>query len=429
MKRSAAEEAVRLGPAADLSKLGARRRPLRWFIPVPARMALDPGLSSTAFRLASLLLHYEGHRGCFPAQSRLAADLGISVDSVQRYIRELELYGFLKRSKSGKRNRYELLPLYEPPVGHGSIEETGQLEVQNVSKRRPPAPRTLHRRHPNPPPSPPAAPVRSITDRAPRQRAAPVRPISELVNADPNPLAAPVRPINDSEPPRRAEGLRLVASQEPARLRPDKAAPVRPNEQDTPHPCGTINNLENNNYNHQDDGVGDVYYDDETTSLDDALGQLQRVKVNLDISDLTPHLGRGRCLTGKELTAWAQWVRETSNASIINKCGFAAAKIRMGCNLEDVFPEMANARIAAQRALADERERDALAKANRERQEAADRLIAAMSVSEREELRNQAIKQSKSWLSGKVSSERTALALQAIERRLVLDISGEGSYE
>jgi biotin operon repressor len=58
-------------------------------------MALDRGISAVAFRLATVLLHYEGELGCFPSQERLSDDLGISVDSVQRYLRELELYGFL----------------------------------------------------------------------------------------------------------------------------------------------------------------------------------------------------------------------------------------------------------------------------------------------------------------------------------------------
>ena len=394
---------------------------------MPARMALDSGVSSTAFRLAALLLHYEGHLGCFPAQSRLAEDLGISVDSVQRYIRELELYGFLKRSKRGKRNQYELLPLYEPPLGHGSIEETGQLEVENVSKRRPPAPRTLHRRRLDPPPPPVAAPVRSIEPRTSRQRAAPVRPISGFAGQDSAPLAAPVRPIGSSQPHRQPAGLCIVTDQHSAPLRPDKAAPVQPDEQNAPHPCGTINNLETNNEHHQDAGVADFEPDDETITIDDALAQLQRVKVNLDISDLAVHFGRGRRLAPKELTAWAQWVKETSHAGILNKCAFAASKIRMGCTLEDVFPELSNARRAALRAEEDQREKESLARIERERQEAADRLIATLSLSDRERLRDQAIKQSKSWLSERISSERFELALAAIERRLVLEQSSEGA--
>lgn len=44
MKRSAAEAPIRLGAAADLSKPSSKRRPLRWFIAVPARMALDSGV-------------------------------------------------------------------------------------------------------------------------------------------------------------------------------------------------------------------------------------------------------------------------------------------------------------------------------------------------------------------------------------------------
>ncbi len=346
---------------------------------------------------------------------------------MQRYIRELELYGFLKRSKRGKRNQYELLPLYEPPLGHGSIEETGQLEVENVSKRRPPAPRTLHRRRLDPQPLPLAAPVRSIEPRRSLQQDAPVRPVPGLAGHDSAPLAAPVRPIAASQPHRRSAGLRIVAEQQSAPMRPDKAAPVQLGEQNAPHPCGTINNLATNNQHQQDAGVSDLESHDETATIDDALAQLQRVKVNLDVSDLGVHFGRGRRLAPKELAAWAQWVNETSHAGILNKCAFAASKIRMGCTLEDVFPDFSNARRAALRAEEDQRRKESLARSERERQEDADRLIAKLSPSDRERLREQAIKHSKSWLSERVSSERFALALASIERRLVLEQSSEGA--
>jgi len=124
----------------------AKRQGLRWFVRAPARMALDPGLSAVAFRLGTVLLHYEGELGCFPSQERLSDDLGISVDSVQRYLRELELYGFLVVEKRGRRNNYRLEPIYEAPIGHDTIEETGQLEIENQPKRQPPSPRTLRSR-------------------------------------------------------------------------------------------------------------------------------------------------------------------------------------------------------------------------------------------------------------------------------------------
>jgi biotin operon repressor len=167
---------------AAVSARSAKRQGLRWFVRAPARMALDSGLSAVAFRLATVLLHYEGELGCFPSQERLSTDLGISVDSVQRYLRELELYGFLIVEKRGRRNNYRLEPIYEAPIGHGSIEETGQLEVENLPKRRPPQPRSLRARTPvetaKISASEHAAPVRSITHgTSGSQIAAPVRSI------------------------------------------------------------------------------------------------------------------------------------------------------------------------------------------------------------------------------------------------------------
>jgi hypothetical protein len=194
-------------PLTPASLATPKLRPLRWFIAAPARMALDPGLSHAAFRLALILLHYESaDRGCYPSQETLAAHMGCSLDTVQRYTTELERYGFLTREKrrgnsAHPRNHYKLEPAYEPPVPHNSIESTGELEQQNAPRRRPPSPRTL----------------RSHRDAE---------------------VTAPVRLLSGSEAPGIA-----------APVRPEVAAPGPKTE---PHGCGTIKIQLINNQKQQD---------------------------------------------------------------------------------------------------------------------------------------------------------------------------------
>ncbi len=409
-------------------------------------MALDSGLSNAAFRLATLLLHYEGDRGCFPSQSRLATDLGISLDSVQRYLRELELYGFLAREKRrGFANRYQLAPVYEQPIRHGSIEETGGLEIENAPKRRPPAPRDLRVRKASAPIPKLTAPA-SIKDararrtEAPGEVAAPVRLVHD------NPVAAGVRRSQESN-------AGVVA----APVRPAQAANLPLNE---PHTCGPTKIVPKEKPPHQEPirsvgGDGGEFIDmgngkeknarptpashaeqvrpvtvilhsppalehGAAPSPRNGIAALQRASVNIDIRDVGTHLGRNRKLDGEELLAWATWVATTAAPGISNKAGFAAAKIRMGCTLEDVFPA-----IAAQSRRREEARASAVAAADaertgRERAAQADDLLAILPRDERIKLREQALDDGGVWLARGASRSLLERIILATERRLVL---------
>lgn len=381
----------------------AKRQGLRWFVRAPARMALDRGISAVAFRLATVLLHYEGEQGCFPSQERLSDDLGISVDSVQRYLRELELYGFLVVEKRGRRNNYRLEPLYEAPIGHGSIEETGQLEVENRAKRQPPSPRSLRSRplvaraaEDASPPS--AAPVRSIgASRLRAQLAAQVRPIEA---ADRARLTAPTRSIN--------------------------AAPLRPEAIETPHGCGTNKNHSDIENQHQQNAsqtnVGENMIEDDERG---AIASLQRVGVNIVSADLGFHVGRGRRLFPLELLEWSAWVEGGEKKGIANKTAFAASKVRLGFTLRDAFPHIADRGVrereqqltSAQKAEAEE----AAEEFHRERSERADALIASLNADRRQYLRAKALSDPAAWIGRNVSSQMFDRLVTAVERRLILE--------
>ena len=382
----------------------AKRQGLRWFVRAPARMALDRGVSAVAFRLATVLLHYEGELGCFPSQDRLSDDLGISVDSVQRYLRELELYGFLVIEKRGRKNNYRLEPLYEAPIGHGSIEETGQLEVENQAKRQPPSPRSLRSRSLVPktaeeasPQS--AAPVRSLDDSRPRAQ-----------------LAAPVRPIEAME---RASFTALERSV--------NTAPLRPITDEAPHGCGTNKNYLNKKNQHQQDvtqrtvGENLIVVDD----VCEAIASLQRVGVNLVLNDLGFHAGRDRRLIRVELLEWAAWVQSADTCGIANKPAFAASKMRNGFTVGDAFPHFVDREVRererqfaiAQRSKAE----DEVEKRHRERSKLADALIASLDDDRRHNLRVKALSDPAALIGRDVSPPMFDRLVTSIEHRLILD--------
>lgn len=382
----------------------AKRQGLRWFVRAPARMALDRGVSAVAFRLATVLLHYEGELGCFPSQERLSDDLGISVDSVQRYLRELELYGFLVVEKRGRRNNYRLEPLYEAPVGHGSIEETGQLEVENQPKRERPSPRSLRSR----------PLVAKAAAKAPPQSAAPVRPIGDSsLRAE---LAARVRPIKASG---RAPST--------APVRPVNAAPQRPKTIEAPHGCGTNKNqLYIENQHQQDASRANVGEDMvENDDVCGAIASLQHVGVNIVSAELGLHAGRGRRLLHLELLEWATWAQSAETNGIANKTAFAASKVRLGFTVGDTFPNLSNRTLrerehllaSAQKAEAE----DAAAEIHRERSEMADALIASLDAASRQDLRAKALSDPAAWIGRNVSPLMFDRLVTAIERRLMLD--------
>ena len=382
----------------------AKRQGLRWFVRAPARMALDRGISAVAFRLATVLLHYEGELGCFPSQERLSDDLGISVDSVQRYLRELELYGFLVVEKRGRRNNYRLEPLYDAPIGHGSIEETGQLEVENQPKREPPSPRSLR----------PRPLVAKAAAKAPPQSAAPVRSIGDSsLRAE---LAARVRPIEASD---RAPST--------APVRPVNAAPQRPKTIEAPHGCGTNKNQSHiENQNQQDASkanVGEVIV--ENDDVPEAIASLQRVGVNITSADLGLHAGRGRRLLHLELLEWATWVQSAETNGIANKTAFAASKVRLGFTVGDTFPNLAKRALREREELfarAQKAEAEGAAEEiYRERSRLADALIASLDAESRQDLRAKASSDPAARIGRNISPHMFDRLVTAIERRLMLD--------
>lgn len=163
-------------------------------------MLRDKGVSDRAYRLAGLLLDYEGPLGCVPTEARLADDLGVSEDTIARHLLELENYGFLKRVGIGnRRNGYLLTPTYPKP----------RKEDKNAPPRRPPSPRTLRPRRPKPLGS------EDVDKAAPVQASSQVMPISNAQRAS-NLKTAPVRPRDDL----------------PAQTADSEGAPVRPSPQD-----------------------------------------------------------------------------------------------------------------------------------------------------------------------------------------------------
>ena len=381
----------------------AKRQGLRWFVRAPARMALDRGLSAVAFRLGTVLLHYEGELGCFPSQERLSDDLGISVDSVQRYLRELELYGFLVVEKRGRRNNYRLEPVYEAPIGHGSIEETGQLEIKNQPKRQPPSPRMLRSR----------TAVATGVEESASQKAAPVRSIGRSLSQDK--LAALVRPIETTEPP-----------QSTARMRSINAAPLRPKIIERPHLCGTNKNQSSIENQHQQDAspadVGE--YLEEKNELREGIASLQRVGVNIVAADLGFHEGRGLSLHAVDLLEWVAWVQSPQKSGIVKRPAFAASKVRMGFTVADVFPDIVDRASRKRdeqllRVRAAEAE-DAVERLHLERIQQADNLIASLDATSRQDLRAKALSDHAAWISRNGSTDIFDRIVTAVERRIVL---------
>ena len=81
------------------------------FTQVPNAVLRSDQLSSGAKLAYAMLLSYAWHNDyCFPGQDRLANDIGISRQSVNAHIKELERKGFVKitRQGQGRPNLYEI---------------------------------------------------------------------------------------------------------------------------------------------------------------------------------------------------------------------------------------------------------------------------------------------------------------------------------
>ena len=84
---------------------------LSGFTQVPNAVLRSDKISPGAKLAYAMLLSYAWHNDfCFPGQDRLARDIGISRQSVNTQIKELERKGFIKitRQGQGKPNLYEV---------------------------------------------------------------------------------------------------------------------------------------------------------------------------------------------------------------------------------------------------------------------------------------------------------------------------------
>jgi hypothetical protein len=82
---------------------------LHGFTQLPNFILRNPDLSIGAKTTYALFLSYAWHNDfCFPGQDRLAKDIGMSVGSVNAFIKELEAAGLIEitRRGQGKTNLY-----------------------------------------------------------------------------------------------------------------------------------------------------------------------------------------------------------------------------------------------------------------------------------------------------------------------------------
>jgi len=81
------------------------RGKIRRFSPVPYRAALDKDLADAPFRTLGALCAYVNKEGlCFPSQTTIADDLGISRKAVSKSIKKLEESGYILRQKRSRKN-------------------------------------------------------------------------------------------------------------------------------------------------------------------------------------------------------------------------------------------------------------------------------------------------------------------------------------
>jgi hypothetical protein len=84
---------------------------LHGFTQLPNFILRDPKLSIGAKTTYALFLSYAWHNDlCFPGQDRLANDIGMSIGSVNAFVKELEASGLIEitRRGQGKTNLYTI---------------------------------------------------------------------------------------------------------------------------------------------------------------------------------------------------------------------------------------------------------------------------------------------------------------------------------
>ena len=95
----------------NIKLIGADPLTQRGFTQVPNAILKTKEISAGAKLTYAMLLSYAMNKDeCFPGQDRLGDDMGISRQTVNGYIRELDTKGFIKiiRQGQGKSNIYEI---------------------------------------------------------------------------------------------------------------------------------------------------------------------------------------------------------------------------------------------------------------------------------------------------------------------------------
>jgi len=97
------EQNIKLNTADPIARYG--------FTQLPNFILRDPNLSVGAKATYALFLSYAWHNNlCFPGQERLANDMGMSIGSINAFIKELEALGLIEieRRGQGKTNIYTI---------------------------------------------------------------------------------------------------------------------------------------------------------------------------------------------------------------------------------------------------------------------------------------------------------------------------------
>lgn len=95
----------------NITLVGADALTLHGFTQVPNAVLRSNEISPGAKLVYTMLLSYAWHNDfCFPGQERLASDMGVTRQSANTHIKELERKGFIKvaRRGQGKPNLYEV---------------------------------------------------------------------------------------------------------------------------------------------------------------------------------------------------------------------------------------------------------------------------------------------------------------------------------
>ncbi len=95
----------------NIKIIGADPLTQRGFTQIPNVILKSSKISGGAKLVYTLLLAYgQGKDECFPGQERLSEDMGISRQSTNKYVKELQTKGFIniKRRGQGRSNIYEI---------------------------------------------------------------------------------------------------------------------------------------------------------------------------------------------------------------------------------------------------------------------------------------------------------------------------------